>query len=210
MSHGLPRNLLIILKNIYKWAVFRSEEPFCGDPISMTAQREGLMESADWFFRDSKASGIYGKFIRDGVERLAMLFREVRFSDKPSEKSLLSFSADFSKVSEDTRKVIDLAEQWSLLIYVGEQRNRNTKRMDAKYQLNSMLSPRWDLPIYRGGTIDLSIEEVNAIFDHTCHEQYEEIVKSRKGRMNAPFRSIKSRRKALEHQPSLFPGECDD
>ena len=43
MSDHLPRNLLVILKNVYRWSLFFDERPFAGRPISLEAQRMGHM-----------------------------------------------------------------------------------------------------------------------------------------------------------------------
>ena len=65
--------------------------------------------------------GREGQLVMDGINRLGTLFRGIRFSDKPSECSCSSFSVDVSRSSETARRVLDLAEKWSLLIDVGGQ-----------------------------------------------------------------------------------------
>lgn len=210
ISQGLPRNLLVILKNVFKWAVFNGEIPFHDKRISFLAQREGLNEASEWFYSDARAPGGDGKAIRDSIERLATLFRDIRFSDKPSECSLLAFSSDISRVSEQARRMIDLARQWSLIIYVGEQRHRNSKRIDPKYQLNRMLAPMKDLPISRRGTIDLSHEEVDAIFYPASQSDFEKVLKRRKDRMNAPFGVQQACAKQNLKQGALFDVKVKD
>ncbi|TRZ50403.1 hypothetical protein D4S03_06825 [bacterium] len=212
ISQGLPRNLLVILKNIFKWAIFNDEVPFQDKAISHFAQREGLNEASEWFFNDARAPGGAGKAVRDSIDRLSTLFRDLRFSDKPSECSLVTFSADISHASEEARRVIDLSRQWSLLIYVGEQRHRNTKRTDPKYQLNCMLAPKKDLPISRRGTIDLSPEELNAVFNPASQSEFEEVVKRRKDRMSAPFwgKRIRTSNSHKQNQSALFDIEVGE
>ena len=200
VSDGLPRNLLVILKNIFQWAVFNGEHPFRDQPISWSAQREGLREASEWFFRDARAPGGDGNAIRDSIERLATLFRELRFSDKPSECSLTTFSGDLTRASDRARRIIELARQWSLLIYVGEQSNRNSQRKDPKYQLNRMLAPRYDLPIARRGVIDLSPMEIDAIFAPTGEGQFQEILKKRRDRTTAPFWGKRRKREQASEQ----------
>src|SRR5205823_11928323 len=55
MSVGLPRNLLILLKSVFAWAVYRGETPFIHreSPISIESQQAGVAEAADWFFGDA-------------------------------------------------------------------------------------------------------------------------------------------------------------
>jgi hypothetical protein len=187
ISSGLPRNLLILLKHIFAWATFNGEQPFRTDPISIRSQQAGVLEASEWFYRDARKIGREGQLAMDGVNRLGTLFRGIRFSEKPSECSCSTFSVDVSRCSENTRRVLDLAEKWSLLIDVGGQRDRNTERIDAKYQLNRMLAPRWDLSIYRRGVLALTPAELDAIFDPTYVDNFQGLSDTRVARMSAPF-----------------------
>jgi hypothetical protein len=49
-----------------------------------------------------------------------------------------------------------------------------------------MLSPRWDLPIWRRGAIGLSAEETNAIFDREYSNDFPLVARRRVERMTAP------------------------
>jgi hypothetical protein len=194
MSAGLPRNLLVILKGIFGWATFNGERPFSGGQISIGSQRQGTRDAAEWFFDDARMPGDDGASIRSGVSRLATLFRDVRFSDKPSEKAVCTFSANLAECSEESRRIVSIGEKWSLLIAVpGGQRDRNSMRVDEKYYINSMLSPKWDLPVYRGGALELNTREMNAIFDPASAGSYEEAMRDRIERMMAPFFGAKRR-----------------
>lgn len=223
MSDGLPRNLLTILKNIHKWTFYNEETPYRGKSISIKTQQDGVLESAEWFFKDARIAGSDGKLIRDSIERLATFFKEVRFSDKPSECSLVAFSVDLTKVSVETERIIDLAEKWSLLINIeGGQYDKNSSRKDAKYQLNPMLAPRWDLPIARRGAISLSHNIVDSIFDTSKTNKFEQLLKDRTKLMFFPFsRSNKSKRKfknddsvkrtqKISHKQPDLPGLCSN
>ena len=187
ISSGLPRNLLILLKHIFAWATFSGERPFRGSPISIRSQQAGVLEATDWFYRDARMIGRDGQLVIDSINRLGTLFRGIRFSEKPSECSCSTFSADVSRSSEASRRVLDLAEKWSLLIDVGGQRDRNTDRIDGKYQLNRMLAPRWDLSIYRRGVLALTPEELNAVFDAEYVNTFDSLAETRIARMSAPF-----------------------
>ena len=194
MSEGLPRNLLVILKNIYRWAVFNGEKPFRGDPISWESQRMGVLDSAEWFFSDSKPLGEDGEHVHAAIHRLADMFRQFRFTDKPAECSLSSFSTDLTTCTQRASEVIDLAEKWSLLVRAEQgQKQRNTGRIEPKFHLNRLLSPRWDLPIWRRGAIRLNSDEVNAIFDPNESHHYEAILDRRLVRMKVPFGRGRSR-----------------
>ena len=188
MSDGLPRNLLVILKNIYRWALFYGEEPFRGDPISLEAQRMGILEAAEWFISDARPLGGDGVDVVAAVRNLGDLFRQSRFSHKPAECSAASFSVDLSKCTERAREVITMAEQRALLVRVSQgQRHRNTGITESKFHMNRLLSPQWDLPVARRGTFGLNPDEVNAIFDPSQGQRLQHVLRERLRRMNTPF-----------------------
>jgi hypothetical protein len=188
ISDGIPRNALIVLKHIYKWSAFYDEKPFRDGRISRKAQNEGIRTASDWFFQDARPAGGKGRAVRDGIGRLAEVFRELRYADKPSEVSLIAFSVDSSSLSDEAQANIDLAERWSLLVNIQSgQRDRNSMRVDAKYQLNKMLAPRWDLATARRGAIALSAGEANAIFDNKISKGLTKLLRIRLARMNVPF-----------------------
>ena len=206
LSWGNPRHLLILLKHIIAWASFKGEQPFGGRPISVLAQGEGAREAAEWFFQDARIIGRDGNLVQHAIDRLCTLFRSVRYSHKPSECSLCAFSYEPAAVTEETQRIIDLAEKWSLLVNVGGQRHRNSKRVDMKFQINRMLAPRWDIPFKRRGTLAISGDEVNTIFDRSFANEFERLLRIRIDRMNAPFFGTKPRTKysISKDQGTLF------
>ena len=187
LSWGNPRHLLILLKHIFRWAVFRDEQPFAGKPISIRAQSEGVREASDWFFRDARMTGKDRKFVLDAIGRLGTLFRSIRYSNKPSECSLSTFSYDQTSVSDETRRLIDVAEKHLLLVYVGGQNDRNSDRVDMKFQLNRMISPKWDISFSRRGALAISGDDLNTIFDPSYTSKFEQMLKARVDPMTAPF-----------------------
>ncbi len=212
MSWGIPRHLLILLKEAYGWATFNGEQPFSEGALSVRAQEAGVMAAAKWFFGDAAMAGADGKQVQDSIARLATLFREIRFSHKPSECSAVTFSYDETKASAEARRIIECATNWSLLIEVGKQRDRNSLRVDTKLQLNRMLAPLWDLPIYRRGVLALSPDEVNAIFDDKHVATFDQLKQDRVARMTAPFFGRKAEQQSppTTRQDRLLPGFDDE
>jgi hypothetical protein len=206
MSAGFPRALLTILKYIFTWSLFFGEQPFEKGCISVRAQREGVAQAAEWFYSDARAPGPTGALVRDAMTRLGQLLREIRFSDKPTECSLCTFSANLSIAGERAIEVMREAENWSMLLRIpGGQHDRNVGRVDEKYQVHPMLAPRWDLPISRRGALALSGEEVTAIFSPPDPSDYEEVIKRRVATMMAPFFGKPPRSETLP-----LPGLNDD
>jgi len=187
MSQGLPRNLLIILKHIYKWAEFSGENPF-KEPVSTKSQLAGVADACDWFFEDAPLSGPLGSSLQQAISNLAELFKDIRFSDKPSECSLCTFSVSWHECSETAKEIIQAAEHSSLLISLTEGAiDKNSNRLNKRYQISSMLAPRWDIPISKRGDITLSPEEVEAIFVSANADEFKKIKSKRLERMLAPF-----------------------
>ena len=58
MSEGLPRNFLTILKQSYDWSSYFGEKPFKEYRASIRAQQRGVLESAEWFFKQHQPSRI--------------------------------------------------------------------------------------------------------------------------------------------------------
>jgi len=212
LSWGNPRHLLIILKHVVSWAAFKGQGPFDRTTISVQAQSEGVREAADWFFSDARMTGPDGRNIQDAIGRLGTLLRSIRYSDKPSECSASGFSYSPASVSERTRGYVELATKLLFIIPAGDQRDRNSMRMDAKYQLNRMLAPKWDVSYSLRGIPSLSGDEVNAIFDPEYVQNFDDLLAIRVDRMTAPFVLSTAKRKRLANSSGqqILPGLEDD
>lgn len=191
LSQGVPRNLLGVLKQIYRRSLFAGEKPFSGGRISLQSQTEGVMDSAAWFWDDAQPDS-YGTEVRDAIERLAVLMRTIRYSDKPSECDLCAFSLDGTKISDQARLTLERAENWSYLLKIRDgAKNKNTQNVDLKFQLSPMLAPKWGLSVHRRGTLEIRTDLANAIFDSSSSSRFESLLKDRVAAMFAPNFSAK-------------------
>jgi hypothetical protein len=186
MSDGIPRNLIIILKHIYRWAEFHGESPFLGGKISIKSQNAGILDASDWFYEDARPGG-KGFFVRNAISRLGRFIREIKYSDVPPECSLVGVRIKESEMSEQASEILLLATQYSYLINVGERKDKNTRRKDPLYKLNGILVPKWDLAISKRGEISLDEQETAAIFDPEWPGDFEAVVSKRLAKYNAPF-----------------------
>ncbi|OHV22611.1 hypothetical protein EOS93_30935 [Rhizobium sp. RMa-01] len=167
LSQGIPRNLIGILKQIYRRSLFSGERPFVGGHvISVESQSLGVLDSAAWFWEDAQPDA-FGVEARESVEALAVLFRTIRYSDKPSECDLCTFAVDEEKLTRNAKEVLQASENWSYLIKVPLGHKGKTHRdLAGKYQLGPMLAPRWGVSVHRRGTLQLQMDLANAILDH--------------------------------------------
>jgi len=150
MSSGLPRCVLTILKHVFTWSAFYGESPFAKGKISIRAQQDGVKEAAEWFFSEARASGRDGALVRSAMNRLGELLRDLRFSDKPSECTLSTFSVDLGSVTPEARRILTEAQLWSMLIEARDgQHEKNTGE-----SMRSITSTRCSHP---GGTSRLLV-----------------------------------------------------
>lgn len=174
MSAGIPRALLTVLRSTFEWAVFQDERPFDGGVISLSSQRRGVIDASNWYFNNMRKAGDDGLEIQSSVDRLSNIFRINRYGDKPVEVSLTTFSVSEQDMSTEAREVLKLGEARSFLHRIpGGHRDKNSEKILSKYQLSPMLSPRSDLGLSRRGTLTLSPEDANAIFQSSLSSDYD-------------------------------------
>lgn len=155
MSQGVPRNLLSLLKHIYRRSTFAGETPFASDKISVDAQVQGIYDASEWFWEDAQPDE-HGSLVRTAVEHLATLARTIRYSDNPSECDLCCFLLNPDDLGESGSRALRMAENWSFLLRVkGVSGAKNDDRVLPKYQINPMLAPRWGVSESRRGALEL-------------------------------------------------------
>lgn len=189
LSQGIPRNLLTLLKCIYRRSHFREEKPFqVGSPISIKSQVDGIRDAAAWFLEDAQPDK-FGPDVRVAVESLGRLFRGVRFSLKPAECDLGTFTVGNGAGSAKAREILEHAENWSYLIKINDGAvNRNDgATIDEKYQLSPMLAARWEVSENRRGTIELQSDLFNAIFDPKYRSKVDALIRERLRGMREPY-----------------------
>lgn len=222
MTSGLPRLLLVLIKNIFDWAVFRGEKPFEGNSISLDAQKDGVRDAVEWFFNYAIPLDENGNRMQQSINRLGGLFRAIRFSDKPSECSLAAFSVGGS-VEIETAEILKAATASSLLIKGPPRRGKQYSSIEELYQINPMISPRWDLPIARRGTIKIDGKSVDIIFGHPSktEAEFKQYLANNVEKMNAPLfgkktnrdqsqKSHKRKKQTNQDTPLLFDKEQND
>lgn len=199
MSEGMPRNFINILKHVYNWAVFQNDDSFTRESkFSLLVQQKAIIKSSEWAFDDLRKAGKDLEPLQTSIRRLAKLFQINHFADKPSECSLISFASNLSLASPNAQRLINIAEQRSLLIKTGERQDKNFGASKSQYRLSKMLCPLWNLPIAQRGTIEIPPADIDIIFDPVAHDDKE-------------FRSLadawidkRKVKKPSNEQPSLF------
>lgn len=190
LSQGVPRNLLGVLKHIYRRAHFAGERPFDGgDPISVKSQSEGVLDASAWFWEDAQPDQ-HGQQVRVAVQTLAEFLAAIRFSVKPAECQLSTVTVGADVGSAAARQVLEHAENWSYLVRVqsGAVDRNDGVVLNEKFQLSPMLAPRWGVSEYRRGALALTPEIFNAIFDPSAVDDPVGTLRKRTANMRDPFR----------------------
>lgn len=183
LSQGVPRNLLSLLKHIYRRSAFNGENPFAGGTVSAEAQSQGVADAAEWFWEDAQPDE-FGPQVRSAVENLATLFRQIRYSDSPSECDVCCFIVEVDQLTSGARNILDMAENWSFLLRIsGMSGAKNDFRIGTKFQLNPMLAARWGLSQHRRGAVELNGGLGDAIFAEDSREMAQKQINRRTERM---------------------------
>lgn len=192
MSGFLPRSLLMILKYVSHWADFHGEDVFYGgSQISERALSEGVLDAANWYLADAKPLGSEGEECEIAVRRLGRYLQSIRYSDKPSEIDVTTFSSNLERVAPEALEVLERCIDHGLLIEVrGGRASRNFGATHRKFQLHPMLTPIWGLRPGRRGDATFTAHTIEAIFSPLMNEGvfadvHENLVQA----LNAPFRA---------------------
>lgn len=205
MSAGLPRALLTTLRSIFDWSTYNEEDPLRTGHISIDAQYRGVNEASEWFFNNMRKAGTDGTLVQSATDRLARLFRENRFADRPAECSLNTFSVAEHQLSAEARRVLNLAENRSFVNRIaGGQKYKNSKQIQSKFQIHPMLCPRWQLPLGRRGALSLSTEAANAIFECDREKDFLVLLVDFRARLTFPKPESSDDSPLNRRQASLF------
>lgn len=190
MSGYLPRSLLVTLKSITARAEWRGEKPF-GDTggISIATQSAGVREASAWYLNDARPLGQTGTDCDRAIRRFASLLQDIRYSDKPSEVNVTSFSSSFEGADPRATQVVEECVKHRLLLEVaGGRQARNRGSVHRKYQLHPMLAPFFGLGLGRRGDLSLSGYEVSTVFSPDSDDaRFRKFAKERVAPMLAPF-----------------------
>lgn len=189
MSSGIPRSVLSILKETYRISRFKGEKPFLESNARMSkaSQYEGVKAASRVFFETALDGKSGSKEIKNSIDRLATLFAEYRYSDKPTECSVLSFSTKERELTDTTLQNIKRAVEMSLLIRVGDRKDKNSETSEPQYKLAPFLSVLWRLPLTPRGCLSITSALANSIFDPSFKGTYERLKNERIKKLNVPF-----------------------
>lgn len=170
MAKGNPRIFLSILNNIFAECISTKVSMLSSEIVECKIQDNALLESSKWFWNN------FSEDIKDSrtewaIIKLCEFFRKVRRTDKPSEKSLVTFTYSSLDVDDEINDLITLAVHHSLLLELEPRAgDRNSGEMVRKLRIHPMLAPKWELPLKSGGDTPFSKAEITALFSNNEKE----------------------------------------
>ncbi|WP_132053101.1 ORC-CDC6 family AAA ATPase [Pseudocnuella soli] len=189
MSNGVPRNLLNILKHIYRWSYFNDNiQPFKEGKISLESQYKGVLDTTAWFFEENRIPAEVGKKAVIIINRIGRFLQAIRFSELPPECSLCSFAISKEYVTADVERILEFLVNYSFLIVISsDRRAKNSHEQLLTYQINGVVAPEWELPTARRGTLHLQKKEVEVIFNTADDTPFKTLISEKTEKYNAPF-----------------------
>ena len=190
MSSGTLRNLLNILKHSYKWTYFNeAKEAFRNKTkIKIDAQKKGVKDTIDWFFEDNRIPATNNGKLIDCIDRLGRFLRDLKYSDIPPECSINLFGLNLEDLNPKARDTFNLLENYSYVIKSdADRRSKNSNDKYGTYYINGTIIPNWELSLVKRGVVFLSKEEAESIFDLSKKNIFEETLRKKTQRYNAPF-----------------------
>lgn len=185
---GFPRHILTVLRNIYKTEVFEGRTPFSSNSlISIKSQRIALLEASNWFHSECGCEGKLGNQVSYFLHNICELLRIEMYADKPVECSASSFTIDTTKLSQDSRDVVLWAELTGVLVKGQDRQDKNSQALISKYHINSLLCPKWGLPLSRRGALSFTANDFEYLVDAEKKTEYEALVAKFEQSRNAPF-----------------------
>jgi len=202
ISQGNARSFILLLKKSIEFAGIRGEKPMEeGGSISLESQYLSVYDTARWFYEDAELIGEVGKNTYRSLKNLTDYFVEERYCDKPVDTTISCFYIKAEELSTEALSYIDTMIMHSILIEDEEGRiEKNTKRKERLFQLNKTIAPLWNLPTVVRGSIFLSKEVAESIFNFNRHNYFDSLLKRRRDQLNAP----NFRKKKYNNRSDLF------
>ena len=187
-----PRALLSLLQFSYKYEVFSGNLPFVsGQKISIESQKIAIRESFNDFYNDAETEGVLGGDVMSAVSRIAEFMREDRYSHKPVESSVSSFSVDTTLVNENTKSVLRWAQLIGVVFELENRQDKNSQNIIRKFYINPILCPKWGISITKRGSLDFKPEEFDNLFDKNKINEFRQSIKEFSKKRNLPFKISK-------------------
>ncbi|EOW9162636.1 hypothetical protein JG654_12825 [Vibrio cholerae] len=184
---GFPRHILTVLRNIYKTEVFEGRMPFLNDKVSLKSQKIALLEASNWFLNECACEGALGNKSSYFLRNVCELLRLEMYADKPVECSAQSFTVDISKLNNNSKEILKWAELTRVLIKGQDRQDKNSQAMISKYHINSLLCPKWGLPLSRRGAISFTHSDFEYLLQPSLQDQFDEYKKRFEQSRYAPF-----------------------
>gem|GEM_PF-3530767 len=166
LSSGVTRNFLELCYQSFKFALFLGEDELIQKgQIPFATQTTASKHRAEKFLKSIETIPNYGNQIKSLVTSLGAIFASWHYDPRLREPEITYFITDKQSLSEDGRKVLDAAVQWSIFQEKKQMRGKSsTDPMLDVYVLNHLLAPYFSISYrIRGRTAPFNAKDLETL-----------------------------------------------
>lgn len=137
--------------------------------IEQEAQALAAKEAANYFFEETKSSGIKGNHLYSLITTLGSIFQysQQRYSQSEFERTHFAIENGTAHISADANELLQEAVKWSVL-YAEEETKIKAERLTSfEYTLNPIYAPFFNISFRKGRKLDLSSRQAEVLLTGT-------------------------------------------
>jgi len=195
LSSGIIRNFLELCYQSFNISLFsEGKELLKEKQIPFKNQTEGAEIRAEKFFETIERIPEYGNEIKSLVRSLGAVFSAWHKDPRLKEPEVTYFCVDKTSLSDEARRILDTAVQWSVLQEKVPMKGKTSAEplLDV-YALNHILAPYFKISYRLRGRIPQFYEE-----------DIEKLMLVKKGRKESVIKRLSRLKDVGKNQPTLF------
>lgn len=141
--------------------------------IEQEAQALAAKEAANYFFEETKSSGIKGNHLFSLISTLGNIFQysQQRYSQSEFERTHFSIENGNADISAEANELLQEAVKWSVLYAEDETKIKNERLTSFEYTLNPIYAPFFNISYRKGRKLELSSRQAEALLTGTEMEK---------------------------------------
>jgi hypothetical protein len=133
--------------------------------VDEEAQALAAKEAANYFFEETKSSGIKGNHLFSLISTLGNIFQysQQRLSQSEFERTHFSIENGISNISTEAKELLDEAVKWSVLYPEDETKIKSSRLTAFEYTLNPIYAPFFNISFRKGRKLELNFNQAEAL-----------------------------------------------
>lgn len=141
--------------------------------VDQEAQALAAKEAANYFFEETKSSGIKGNHLFSLIATIGNIFQysQQRYSQSEFERTHFSIENGTSNISEGATELLEEAVKWSVLYAEEETKIKNERLTSVEYTLNPIYAPFFNISFRKGRKLEFNARQAEALLTGTEMEK---------------------------------------